>query len=178
VAEPARSRGGPGERSPRVDEYIAALPPVPRRALEELRKAIRAAAPDAVETIAYGMPAFRQDGRFLVSYAAYRDHCSLFPASPGARGVLGDRLERYLSGKGTLRFHRDDPIPSSWSSGSSGPGWRRSPDRPVAEPVGAGPAPSGAPGVGPGSDCPEADQEGGRGRSQPANNRCMVGIST
>jgi uncharacterized protein YdhG (YjbR/CyaY superfamily) len=109
VGERAPSR----EPSPRVDEYIAALPPVPRRALEELRKAIRAAAPDAVETIAYGMPAFRQDGRFLVSYAAYKDHCSLFPASPAVREVLGERLERHLSGKGTLRFPPDDPIPSS-----------------------------------------------------------------
>jgi uncharacterized protein YdhG (YjbR/CyaY superfamily) len=113
VGERAPSSSGPGESSPRVDEYVSALPPVPRRTLEELRKAIRAAAPDAVETIAYGMPAFRQDGRFLVSYAVYKDHCSLFPASPAVREVLGDRLERYLSGKGTLRFRPDDPIPSS-----------------------------------------------------------------
>jgi uncharacterized protein YdhG (YjbR/CyaY superfamily) len=101
------------EPSARVDEYLAALAPKPRAALEELRQTIRAAAPDAVETIAYGMPAFRQDDRFLVSYAAYKDHCSLFPATDSMKETLGDRLEPYVSGKGTLRFRPDSPIPAS-----------------------------------------------------------------
>ena len=59
------------------------------------------------------MPAFEQNGRFLVSYAAFKDHCSLFPASSAVREALGDELEPYLSGKGTLRFQADEPIPTS-----------------------------------------------------------------
>ena len=59
-----------------VEDYLAALPEEPRTALEKLRKTIKAAAPDATETISYQMPAFKDHGRFLVSYAAFKDHCS------------------------------------------------------------------------------------------------------
>lgn len=57
------------------------------------------------------MPAFRQDGTFLVSYAAFKDHCSLFPASGAVLEALGDELEPYFTGKRTLRFRAEDPIP-------------------------------------------------------------------
>ena len=94
-----------------VDEYIAGLPPSRRAALEEMREAIRGAAPDAAESIAYDMPAFRADGRFLVSYAAFKSHYSLFPASSAVVDELGDAIRPYLSGKGTIRFPADQPIP-------------------------------------------------------------------
>jgi uncharacterized protein YdhG (YjbR/CyaY superfamily) len=96
-----------------VEDYLAALPEEQRAALEELRKTIRAAAPQATERISYAMPAFEQDGRFLVSYAAFKDHCSLYPASSPVREALGDELEPYFSGKGTLRFRADAPIPAT-----------------------------------------------------------------
>jgi uncharacterized protein YdhG (YjbR/CyaY superfamily) len=64
-----------------VEDYLAALPPDQREALEHVRATIRAAAPDATEAISYGMPAFKQDGRGLVGYAAFKAHCSLFPMS-------------------------------------------------------------------------------------------------
>jgi uncharacterized protein YdhG (YjbR/CyaY superfamily) len=94
-----------------VDEYLAALPEGRRAALEELRETVNAAAPEATETIAYQMPALRVNGRFLVSYAAYKDHYSLFPASQAVVEALGDELTPYLSGKGTIRFQADKPIP-------------------------------------------------------------------
>jgi uncharacterized protein YdhG (YjbR/CyaY superfamily) len=94
-----------------VEDYLAALPDEPRAALEELRTAIRVAAPEATETIAYEMPAFKVDGRFLVSYAAFKDHCSLFPASGAVMEALGEELKPYFSGKGTLRFRADKPLP-------------------------------------------------------------------
>jgi len=59
------------------------------------------------------MPAFEQDGRFLVSYAAFKDHCSLYPASTAVMEALGEDLEPYFSGKGTLRFRADEPIPAA-----------------------------------------------------------------
>ena len=96
-----------------VEDYMAALPEEQRAALEKLRKTIKAAAPQATETISYQMPAFKQDGRFLVSYAAFKDHCSLYPASYAVMEALGDELEPYFSGKGTLRFRADEPIPAA-----------------------------------------------------------------
>jgi uncharacterized protein YdhG (YjbR/CyaY superfamily) len=59
------------------------------------------------------MPTFQQDGRFLVSYAAFKDHCSLFPASTAVMEALGEELKPYVSGKGTLRFTTERPIPAA-----------------------------------------------------------------
>ena len=94
-----------------VEDYLAALPEAPRAALEKLRKTIKAAAPEAIETISYHMPTFKDHGRFLVSYAAFKDHCSLFPASKAVMDAHGEALKPFFSGKGTLRFHPDRPIP-------------------------------------------------------------------
>jgi uncharacterized protein YdhG (YjbR/CyaY superfamily) len=97
-----------------VDEYIAALPGERRAAVEELRRTINAAAPEATETIAYQMPALRSHGgQFLVSYAAYKKHYSLFPASDAVVNALGDELKPYLAGKGTIQFPAEKPLPVS-----------------------------------------------------------------
>ena len=96
-----------------VDEYIAALPEDRRAILEALRQTILAAAPDATETIAYQMPAFRSHGgQFLVSFAAFKAHTSLFPASGAVVEALGDELAPHLAGKGTIRFTAATPIPA------------------------------------------------------------------
>src|SRR5580765_6907169 len=90
---------------PTVEAYLADLPADRRAALETLRRTIRAAAPDATESIAYSMPAFRSHGgQFLVSYAAYKKHDSLFPASGAVVEALGAELTPYLAGKGTIQF--------------------------------------------------------------------------
>ncbi len=94
-----------------VDAYMAQLPDDRRAAMEELRRTIRAAAPEATEAISYNMPAFRQDGRFLVSYQAFRRHYSLFAWSDAMLAELGDALRPYAVGKGTIRFPADRPIP-------------------------------------------------------------------
>ncbi len=96
-----------------VEDYLAALPQESRAALEKLRRTIKAVAPGATETISYQMPTFKDQGRFLVSYAAFKDHCSLFPASKAVMEALGEELKPYFSGKGTLRFHADKPIPAA-----------------------------------------------------------------
>ena len=96
-----------------VKEYLAALPKESRAALEKLRKTIKAAAPEATEAISYQMPTFKDHGRFLVSFAAFRDHCSLFPASTKVLEAHGEELKAYFSGKGTLRFTADKPIPAA-----------------------------------------------------------------
>ena len=95
-----------------VDEYLADLPSDRRAGVETLRRTVNAAAPEATETIAYQMPALRSHGgQFLVSYAAYKRHYSLFPASGAVIEALGDELAPYLAGKGTIQFPANRPIP-------------------------------------------------------------------
>jgi uncharacterized protein YdhG (YjbR/CyaY superfamily) len=96
-----------------VEDYLATLPADRRAAMEAMRAAIRAGAPDAGESIAYRMPAFRSHGgQFLVSYDAYKNHYSLFPASGPVVATLGEALAPYLAGKGTIRFPASKPIPT------------------------------------------------------------------
>ncbi|HXJ62820.1 MAG TPA: DUF1801 domain-containing protein [Actinomycetota bacterium] len=104
---PKAPAAGPAE----VDAYLAALPDDQRALLAKLRETIRAAAPSAVETISYQMPAFKLHGRFLVSYAGFSDHCSLFPASGQVLDEHGDAVKAFRTGKGTLQFTVDHPIP-------------------------------------------------------------------
>ena len=95
-----------------VDAYMADLPDDRRAAMEQLRATIRAAAPaDAVELISYQMPAFKTHGQFLVSYASFKAHYSLFPASEAVVEALGADIAPYLSGSGTIKFRADQPIP-------------------------------------------------------------------
>ena len=94
-----------------VEEYLSSLPDAQREAAEALRGAIRAVAPEATEAISWEMPTFRVGGRVLVSYAAYRGHCSLYPASRAVRDALGDVLAPHLSGKATIRFGLGVPLP-------------------------------------------------------------------
>src|SRR5688572_2745888 len=96
-----------------VPDYMADLPRDRRAAMEDLRRTVTQAAPEAVETIAYNMPALRLDGKFLVSYQAFKNHYSLFPWSDHMAAQLGDALRPYMHGKGTLRFPVDEPIPEA-----------------------------------------------------------------
>jgi len=95
-----------------VDEYLAGLAADRRVVMEQLRATVKAAAPDATEVIAYDMPALRSHGdQFLISYAAYKAHYSLFPASDVVVRALGSEIEPFLAGKGTIRFPASRPIP-------------------------------------------------------------------
>lgn len=96
-----------------VDVYIAALPPTHRAGLEKLRAQVRAAAPGALEKMAYGIPTFTCDGRNLVHLAAFKAHLSFFPGSAAVTAALADGLEGYEIRKGTIRFQPDRPIPAA-----------------------------------------------------------------
>ncbi len=95
----------------RVDAYLAALPEKERVVLTRLRETMRSAAPDAIEGISYNMPAFYVGKHFLVSYAAFKNHMSLFPASVGVERGLAKQLESNFAGKGTIQFSVDAPLP-------------------------------------------------------------------
>jgi uncharacterized protein YdhG (YjbR/CyaY superfamily) len=101
------------EKTSSVEEYLATLPADKRATLEKLRKTIKAAAPEAIETISYQMPAFKDRDRILVYYAAFKDHYSLFPASEAVMEALREELEPYFAGKGTIRFPAGEPVPSA-----------------------------------------------------------------
>jgi uncharacterized protein YdhG (YjbR/CyaY superfamily) len=93
-----------------VDEYLADLPEDRRARLESLRRTVVAAAPDGEECIAYDMPALRLDGRFFVSYGAYRRHDSLFPASAMVLERV-DGAAAYAKGRGTFQFPLAQELP-------------------------------------------------------------------
>lgn len=99
-----------GRRKPEnIDEYISLYSGEARGKLEELRRTVRRAAPDATETISYGIPTFKLHG-FLVHFAAYKDHVSLFPTSSGVR-VFKKELTRYKTAPGTVQFPLGEPLP-------------------------------------------------------------------
>ena len=92
-----------------IDAYIAAAAPEVRPILERIRATVRAAAPEAQETISYRMPAFAQGG-VLIYFAAFRHHIGLYPPVRGdAR--LEKAVARYAGEKGNLRLPLDEPIP-------------------------------------------------------------------
>jgi uncharacterized protein YdhG (YjbR/CyaY superfamily) len=93
-----------------VDQYLARLTKDKRAALEQLRRAIRAAAPRADECISYGLAAFRLDGRMLVWFGAGAKHCAFYPGAVVAS--LKDELKDYDTSKGTIRFPPDHPLPA------------------------------------------------------------------
>ena len=94
-----------------VEAYVASVSEDRRTAIANLRRTIIAAAPDAVEGIAYNMPAYRLDGRFMCSFGAYTRHYSLFPASQAVIDTLGEEVAPYVKGRGTLQFPADRPLP-------------------------------------------------------------------
>lgn len=109
----SRSGRNAGAGAGDVDAYLASVPEGARRTLETLRKTIKAAAPEATETISYRIPTFKLYGRPLVYFAAFKDHCSLYPATEAVLEAHGEELKPYFSGKGTLRFTADSPIPAA-----------------------------------------------------------------
>jgi uncharacterized protein YdhG (YjbR/CyaY superfamily) len=95
-----------------VDEYVAATPEPARAMLSKMRAAIRSALPaEATEVISYRMPAFRLN-KVLVWYAAFRDHCSLFPTG-AVLTQYQTELAAYKTSKGTVQFPFDKPLPLS-----------------------------------------------------------------
>lgn len=93
-----------------VDDYVASFPPDVRRTLEEVRSAIRSAVPGTEERISYGIPTFTLDGRYVVYFSGWKRHVSVYPI-PDADGELARQIRPYQSGKGTLKFPLNEPMP-------------------------------------------------------------------
>jgi uncharacterized protein YdhG (YjbR/CyaY superfamily) len=93
-----------------VSEYIAAQPRAVQGVLRKVRGAIRKAVPAAEESISYGIPAFKLDGRIVIYFAAWKQHFSIYPSSARLVAALPE-LTRYEMGKGTIRMPLDEPVP-------------------------------------------------------------------
>ena len=95
-----------------VDEYFAGVPEPARSTLHEMRAAIRSAVPpEATEAISYKIPAFQYNGP-LLWYAAFSDHCSLFPTA-AIIAAFKKELKGYTTSKGTIHFPLDKPLPTT-----------------------------------------------------------------
>ena len=93
-----------------VEAYLARVPEPARTTLEKLRFMIRAAAPkDATERISYQIPSFYYKGG-LIAYAAFKEHCSLFPMGSSAIEEFAEELKGYRVSKGTIHFAVDKPL--------------------------------------------------------------------
>lgn len=94
-----------------VDAYLAKVVQPHRATLKELRRTIKDLIPAAEEGIAWGMPAYKLNGKYVAGFAAFKNHCSYFPYSGGVLETLSPELDKYVTSKGTVRFAIDKPLP-------------------------------------------------------------------
>ena len=113
VKSAKRSSRAKGNAAPKtVDEYLEGVPEPARSTLNKIRAAIRSAGPpEATETISYRIPAFKYKG-VLVWFAAFSNHCSLFPTASVIE-EFKDELKGYTLSKGTIQFPTDKPLPAA-----------------------------------------------------------------
>lgn len=93
-----------------VDEYIATFPKEIQLLLEQVRQTIIKKAPEAVESISYGMPAYKTYGKPLVYFAGYKKHIGFY-ATPTGHAEFANELSNYKQGKGSVQFPINYPIP-------------------------------------------------------------------
>lgn len=91
-----------------IDEYLAGIGTAQRAALERLRRIVHAVVPQVQECISYGIPAFRLDGKMLIYIGAAATHCAIYGVEETRAGEFKDYD---TSGRGTLRFTPDQPLP-------------------------------------------------------------------
>ena len=103
--------GGMAKRE--VDDYLAALDEPKRSTLESLRRTILEILPEADESLSYGMPAFRVQGKVIAGFAAFKSHLSYLPHSGSVFRELGGEVAKYKTSSGALQFPADKPLPKT-----------------------------------------------------------------
>jgi uncharacterized protein YdhG (YjbR/CyaY superfamily) len=93
-----------------IVEYMAGFPKDIQNTLGQIRATIKKAAPNAEETISYGMPAYKLHGRPLVYFAAFKNHIGFY-ATPTGHSEFAKELSKYKQGKGSVQFPLKKPIP-------------------------------------------------------------------
>lgn len=109
-----RDSAAKGKVAPKsVDEYLASVPEPARSTLNRIRAVIRSVVPpETTEAFSYGMPAFKYKGP-LMAYAAFANHCSLFPMNSSLIAAFQNELKDFPTSKGTIRFPVDKPLPAA-----------------------------------------------------------------
>src|ERR1017187_8762738 len=106
------AKGNVAPKPKTVEDYLAGVPEPARSSLEQVRAAIRSVVPaEATEAISYGIPTFKYNGP-LVWFAAFSNHCSLFP-SASVINAFKEELKEYKISKGTIQFPVDKPLPDA-----------------------------------------------------------------
>jgi len=93
-----------------TDEYISSFPAATQIILQEVRKTIKNAAPNANESISYGMPAYKLNGKALVYFAGYKYHIGFY-ATPTGHEEFTEELAKYKQGKGSVQFPINELMP-------------------------------------------------------------------
>lgn len=93
-----------------VVDYISSFPKDVQTKLRQVRRTVRKVAPEAVESIAYGMPAYKLDGKPLVYFAAFPKHIGFY-ATPTGHAAFKKELAKYKQGKGSVQFPLTEPVP-------------------------------------------------------------------
>jgi len=93
-----------------IDNYISAFPANVQELLKQIRTIIKDAAPEAVESIAYGMPAYKTNGKPLVYFAGFKNHIGFY-ATPTGHEQFAEELSSYKQGKGSVQFSLEKPVP-------------------------------------------------------------------
>ena len=96
-----------------VDRYLEALDEPRRGTLEALRRTILSILPDSEQTISYGMPAFKRNGKVIAGFAAFKAHLAYLPHSGSVFAPLKDELKGYTYTSGSLHFPIDRPLPKT-----------------------------------------------------------------
>jgi uncharacterized protein YdhG (YjbR/CyaY superfamily) len=96
-----------------IDAYLETLDATKRATLEQLRRTILSIVPEAEQTIAYNMPAFKLDGEVVAGFAAFKNHLSYLPHSGSVLSVLADDLKGYTMTPGSLHFAVDRSLPKT-----------------------------------------------------------------
>jgi len=100
-----------------VDEYIARKPESVRAVLRRVRTILRKALPGAEEVISYQIPSYKLHGRYVIYFAGWKEHWSLYPASARLVAAFGEDLAPYQVSKGTIRFPLSRPVPARLIAG-------------------------------------------------------------
>ena len=96
-----------------IDEYLARAKPEQRAVLGKIRQTIHAVAPDVMEGISYGLAGFKLNGRPLVYFGAWENHCAFYPGSSALAKTFQGQLNSFETSKGTIRFTPENPLPSA-----------------------------------------------------------------
>jgi uncharacterized protein YdhG (YjbR/CyaY superfamily) len=94
-----------------IDIYLSKQPKEIQLALDRVRQTVMAVVPDAEQTINYGMPMIRYQGKMLIGFDVFKNHCSLFPCSGSAVSYFEEELKKFETTKGSIHFTINKPLP-------------------------------------------------------------------